>query len=81
MRCSALTYPWVPCKSRFVPVFDCLGDPVRRRVLGPYIDGERTANEVGAVAQEKFRISQSQVSDSRPTGPQRPTREYRDPAP
>jgi hypothetical protein len=80
MRGSTLTYQGLPCKSRFVPVFDCLGDPVRRRVLGPCIDGERAANEIGAVTQEKFRIAQSQVSDSRPTGPQRPTREHRDPA-
>jgi len=45
-----------------VPEFDCLGDPVRRRILGPRIDDEQAAGEVRAVAQEEFGISQPQVS-------------------
>ena len=35
-----------------MPTFDCLGDPVRRRILGPRIGGELAACEVGVVAQE-----------------------------
>jgi hypothetical protein len=82
MRSSALTDNGVQCKSWFVPAFDCLGDPVRRRVLGPRIDDEWAADEVGAVAQEEFGIFQSRVSrstrggcaatDSRPSGPSAP---------
>ena len=70
------------CKSRFVPAFDCLGDPVRRRILGPRIDGERAASEVGAVAQEELGLSQSRgsrstaggcaITGSRPSGPSAP---------
>jgi hypothetical protein len=59
-----LTDGGVRCKSRFVPAFDCLGDPVRRRILGPPIDGDRASGEVGAVAQEEFGISQSRVPRS-----------------
>lgn len=42
--------------------FDVLGDPVRRRILGLLVDGERAAGEVGAVVQKEFGISQSGVS-------------------
>jgi hypothetical protein len=62
MRSSGLTEDGVRCKSRSVPEFDCLGDPVRRRILGPRIDDEQAAGEVRAVAQEEFGISQPQVS-------------------
>jgi hypothetical protein len=61
MRSSALTNRGVRCKSRSVPAFDCLGDPVRRRILGPCIHGDGAAGEVGAVAQEEFEISRSRV--------------------
>ncbi|MCU1608144.1 MAG: putative transcriptional regulator, ArsR family [Pseudonocardiales bacterium] len=61
MRSSALTNRGVRCKSRSVPAFDCLGDPVRRRILGPCIQGDGAAGEVGAVAQEEFEISRSRV--------------------
>jgi hypothetical protein len=64
MRSSALTNSWVRCKSRSVPAFECLGDPVRRRILGPRIHDERAASEVTAVAHEEFGISQSRVSRS-----------------
>jgi hypothetical protein len=47
-----------------VPAFDCLGDPVRRRILGPVIDGERVAGEIGGVAQDEFGLSQSRVPRS-----------------
>jgi len=62
MRSSGLTKDGVRCKSRSVPEFDCLGDPVRRRILGPRIDGDRVSGEVGAVTQEEFGISQSRVA-------------------
>lgn len=42
--------------------FDCLGDPVRRRILGARIDGERVAGGVGGVTQGEFGNSQSRVS-------------------
>jgi DNA-binding transcriptional ArsR family regulator len=45
-----------------VHAFDVLGDPVRRRILELLTDGERTAGEVTAVAQEEFGISQPAVS-------------------
>ncbi len=70
-----------------MPTFDCLGDPVRRRILGARIDGERAAGEVGGVWQGEFGISQSPASRSargaaRPRAgdrlaPQHPTRETR----
>jgi hypothetical protein len=56
MRSSGLTGNGVRCKSRFVPAFDCLGDPVRHRILGPRIVGE-----VGVVVKDEFGISQSRV--------------------
>jgi DNA-binding transcriptional ArsR family regulator len=42
--------------------FDILGDPVRRRLLELLADGERTAGQLGAVAQAEFGISQPAVS-------------------
>ncbi|MGH3547249.1 MAG: hypothetical protein ACRDQU_03810 [Pseudonocardiaceae bacterium] len=65
-----------------MPTFDCLGDPVRRRILGARIDGERAAGEVGGVWQGEFGISRSPASRSargcgettgwRPSGPSAP---------
>lgn len=62
-----------------MPAFDCLGDPARRRILGPRIGGERAGGEVGIVSQDEFWIFQAGVSrsscgccetmDSRPSGP------------
>lgn len=82
MRILVLTNKGVRCKSGSVPAFDCLGDPLRRRILGPHIGGERAVGEVGAVAQEEFGISRSRVSrstcgccettGSRPSGPSAP---------
>ena len=45
-----------------MPMLDCLGDPVRRRILGALIDRERAAGEVGGVAQGELGSSQSGVS-------------------
>ena len=42
--------------------FDILGDPVRRCLLELLSDGERSAGELTAVAQERFGISQPAVS-------------------
>ncbi len=36
-----------------MPAFDCLGDPVRRRILRPCIDGEGAAREVGTDASDQ----------------------------
>jgi hypothetical protein len=45
-----------------MPAFDCLGDPVRRRILGARIDGEQAVGEVGAAEQDELGTSQSRWS-------------------
>ena len=47
-----------------MPAFDCLGDPVRRRILGPRNAGARAVGEVDAGAQDECGISQSGWSRS-----------------
>ncbi len=47
-----------------MPAFDCLGDPVRHRILGPCAGGDRAVGDVGAMAQEACGISRSQVERS-----------------
>lgn len=61
MRTLMLTDIKLWSQSEVVPAFDCLGDPVRRRILGPRINGER-AGEVGAVTGDEYAIFQSGVS-------------------
>ncbi|MEU4411011.1 metalloregulator ArsR/SmtB family transcription factor [Streptosporangium sp. NPDC023963] len=43
-------------------VFDILGDPVRRRVLEPPADGERTSGAITDVIRAGFAIPQPAVS-------------------
>lgn len=42
--------------------FDCLGDPIRRRILGLRIDDKPAVDELGAVVQDEARISPRSVA-------------------
>ncbi len=42
--------------------FDVLGDPVRRRILELFLDGERTSGDIVTVIQQEFGITQPAVS-------------------
>ncbi|WP_112133610.1 ArsR/SmtB family transcription factor [Glycomyces dulcitolivorans] len=44
------------------PVFDALGDPVRRRIMELLAEGEASAGTVAALLKEAFGISQPAVS-------------------
>lgn len=48
--------------------FDCLGDPVRRRILGLRIDDEWAADEAGTVVQSEMKISSPEVSADSTSG-------------
>lgn len=70
MRILSLDWDQGGCDSGSVRAFDCLGDPVRRRILGMRRDTAQAASEVGIVVHDEYRISPSGVSRSpRPSAP------------
>jgi hypothetical protein len=49
-----LTHGTAWCDSRFMPAFDCLGDPVRRRILGMRANSGSVAGGVGVLVEHAF---------------------------